>query len=118
MKTAQDFKKAREELKMTQKQLAEALGVARNYIYLIESGKMPVSKKLDTALDRFIQGNNFGTAHAENGGVVSFGEGSRIRTSPPHETIEAKLDLVLESFNALTATVERIAVALEKLAGK
>lgn len=55
---------------------------------------------------------------AENGGVVSFGEGSRIRTSPPHETIEAKLDLVLESFNALTATVERIAVALEKLAGK
>lgn len=46
MKTAQDFKKAREELKMTQKQLAEALGVARNYIYLIESGKMPVSKKI------------------------------------------------------------------------
>ena len=118
MKTAQDFKKVREDLNLTQKQLAEALGVARNYIYLIESGKMPVSKKLDQALERFIQGNNFGTAHAESGGVVSFGEGSRIHTVPSQGTIEAKLDLVLQSFGALTEKVERIAIALEKLAGK
>lgn len=118
MRTAQDFKKVREELNLTQRQLAEALGVARNYIYLIESGKMPVSKKLDQSLERFIQGNNFGTAHAESGGVVSFGEGSRIRTAAPQGTIETKLDLVLQRFDALTAKVERIAVALEKLAGK
>ena len=93
MKTAQDVKQVREQLGMTQKQLADALGVARNYIYMIEAGKTPVSKKIDSALDSFLQGDEGNAA------------------SPPSSAIGQQL-------SAICAQLNRIATALEQLLAK
>jgi transcriptional regulator with XRE-family HTH domain len=91
MNTAEDFKNARKVLNMTQKELANALGIARNYVYLIESGKMPVSKKLDSALNSLLSRENL----------------TREEKSPQiQETIEQKIDTIIKM-------LERIAIALE-----
>ena len=92
MKTAEDFKNARKVLNMTQKELAEALGIARNYVYLVESGKMPVSKKLDSALNSLLAREN--TEEVEN-------EKPQIQ-----ETLNQKMDTIIKM-------LERIAIALE-----
>ena len=48
MVTAEDIKKARAERGVTQRELAAALGVERNYIYLLEAGKRQLSERLET----------------------------------------------------------------------
>lgn len=50
MESSERLKKARLERGFTQQQMADALGVARNYIYLVESGRSPMSKKLEASL--------------------------------------------------------------------
>ena len=97
MRTAEDFKNARKVLNMTQKELAEALGVARNYVYLVESGKMPVSKKLDSALNSLLSREN--TEEVEN-------EAPQIQ-----ETLSQKMDTIIKM-------LERIAIAIERLEHK
>jgi len=46
-----DISKARKELNLTQKQLAQALDITENYVYMLEAGKKPLSKKLAARLD-------------------------------------------------------------------
>ena len=43
---------ARKALKLTQQELADRLGVARNYIYLIESGRKPLTDSIRSAVDK------------------------------------------------------------------
>lgn len=42
----------RKALKMTQQELADSLGVAKNYIYLIESGRKPLTESVRHAVER------------------------------------------------------------------
>lgn len=44
-------KNLREELNLTQAKLAQLLGVGANYVYLMESGIKPVSKKMQKRMD-------------------------------------------------------------------
>ena len=43
---------ARKSLKMTQQELADRLGVAKNYIYLIESGRKPLTDSIRSAVEK------------------------------------------------------------------
>ena len=43
---------ARTSLKMTQQELANRLGVAKNYIYLIESGRKPLTDSVKSAVEK------------------------------------------------------------------
>lgn len=43
---------ARKKLKMTQQALADRLGVAKNYIYLIESGRKPLTDSIRSAVEK------------------------------------------------------------------
>lgn len=43
---------ARKSLKMTQQELADSLGVAKNYIYLIESGRKPLTDSIRCAVEK------------------------------------------------------------------
>ena len=43
---------ARKSLKMTQQELADCLGVAKNYIYLIESGRKPLTDSIRCAVEK------------------------------------------------------------------
>ncbi len=43
---------SRKALKMTQQEVAEALGVAKNYIYLMESGRKPVTESVILGIEK------------------------------------------------------------------
>ena len=43
---------ARKKLKMTQQELADKVGVAKNYIYLIESGRKPLTESIQSAVEK------------------------------------------------------------------
>ena len=43
---------ARKALKLTQNELADRLGVAKNYIYLIESGRKPLTNSIRSAVEK------------------------------------------------------------------
>ena len=72
MRTGEDLRALRMGLGMTQAQMAQAIGVERNYIYMVESGRKPMSKKLDNALDEYLAASSRGSIQASNngGGVV------------------------------------------------
>ena len=42
----------RKSLKMTQQELADRIGVAKNYIYLIESGRKPLTESIKSAVEK------------------------------------------------------------------
>ncbi len=46
------MKQRREKLGLTQAQLAELLGVKENTVYRWESGRLPISKTVELALER------------------------------------------------------------------
>ncbi len=48
----EDMKIRREELGLTQAQLAELLGVKENTVYRWESGRLPISKTVELAFER------------------------------------------------------------------
>lgn len=43
---------ARKALKLTQQELADRLGVAKNYIYLMESGRKPLTDSIRSAVEK------------------------------------------------------------------
>ncbi len=52
-----DLKTLREQLRLTQAELAEKLGLARTYISMIESGAKPFSEKLRTKVEGLLLSN-------------------------------------------------------------
>lgn len=106
------LRELREQLGLTQQELAERLGMARTYISMIESETKPFSKKMRRKVEGLLyERDNFGSIHAENGGVVSYGDSAKIRTAAPQVSLEAKLNIAI-------TYLERIAIALEKLAAQ
>lgn len=49
---------ARKKLGMTQQELADRLGVAKNYIYLIESGRKPLTDSIRDAVEKLVSPSN------------------------------------------------------------
>lgn len=108
MRTGEDLRALREALGLTQKELAERLGVARNYVYLVETGKKAMSKKLDLAIDKAfpasvsVVGNSAPVAVGSPG--ACFGGG----VSPPgEETLGARV----AALEARVSALERALVA-------
>lgn len=55
----------RQALNLTQAELGERLGVSKNYIYLIESGKKPLSAKILEQAERLHAGSNSSEVSAD-----------------------------------------------------
>lgn len=107
MRTGEDLRALREALGLTQKELAERLGVARNYVYLVETGKKTMSKKLDLAIDKAFPSS---ISVIGNSGPVAVGSpgASLGGASPPGE---GALSARVAALEARVSALERALVA-------
>ena len=77
----------RKRLGLTQKQLANALDVASNYIYMMECGKKPITDAVRVKIEKLDRANY--TIHA-NGSAVAI-NGSTATTHPQAATTHCPL---------------------------
>lgn len=94
----------RRSLKMTQQELAEAVGVARNYIYMIESGRKPMTESIMIAVEKLEQQ---GTLTAN----LSWEEKARLAVKRA-EVAEAKLQKANEMLDMLMSVAKNLKEAV------
>ena len=92
--TVKDF---REETGLTQEELAQKLGVTKNYLYMVESGKRNMSKLLQEKFDAIVAETNSVSISQSNirGDAVNVigNTHSHVQITPPTPTQEESQDL-------------------------
>lgn len=117
----------RASIQMTQRELAESIGVSRNYIALVERGEKPFSAKLQEKLSRLSLSGASPHAQApptmpaaavgepappSYAGLVHVASGSgSVPTKPRHCADCARKDLEIERLNRI---VDNLSTALAK----
>ena len=114
-----DLKSFREELGMTQQELADALDMARTYISMIESGTKPFSGKLRRKVECLLYNRIGDISH---GAIGSPGAHVHNNPAPPLEAppawakaLEVRLSAEIKSLREQLADIQALLV---KLAGK
>ena len=94
-----DIKKIRDQLHLTQEELATAIGVTRNFVYLMESGKKPISKKTERLLESLLTQHGHVRAYhsaASPPGIVEEGnngyDGTLAQQEPHQSTLLRRID--------------------------
>lgn len=98
------LKKIRVELNKTQDEFAVLLGISRNYVHLLESGKKPISRKVSKKLDSLEK--EFSLFDGEKNNLVKETP-SPYKTGMALESIDDDMDRVMELFlNGLCPVAE------------
>lgn len=121
-----DLKSFREELGMTQQELADALDMARTYISMIESGTKPFSGKLRRKVECLLYNRIGDISVSDNHGAIgSPGAHVHNNSAPPLEAPPAWAQTLCSDVCTLKSEVARlreqladIQALLVKLAGK
>lgn len=95
----------RKNLGMTQQELADAVGVARNYIYLIESGRKPMTESIQAAVEKLERKETL-TAN------LTWEEKARLAVKRA-EAAEAKLQKANEMLDLLMSVAKNLKEAVK-----
>lgn len=108
---ADDLKMARIKRGLTQRQMADILGVERNHIYMVESGRRPVTERIEKAFrawQRSLEGDERKTKDAS--------ETSSFVSEKTPEEMPAWAEALIDRIDALSLDMGVVKTALLRLA--
>lgn len=110
---ADDLKMARIKRGLTQRQMADILGVERNHIYMVESGRRPVTERIEKAFRAWLktQGED-GRKTKDASGASSFvAERTPDEIPPWAEALIDRLDALSRDMGVVKTALLRLAAA-------
>lgn len=108
---AEDLKMARVKRGLTQRQMADILGVERNHVYMVESGRRPVTERLEKAFRAWLKTREEDERKTKDASGVS----SFVAERPPDE-MPAWAEALIDRIDALSRDMGVVKTALLRLA--
>lgn len=113
------LKKVRKKLALTQLEMGKKLDVDRNYIYMMESGRKPISDKTIRKLEMLNKESLPQSKNLDYGKLTTMEASAAYRSSADYESEIARLHTVIESMQrSLDLSQDNLTQALELLKQK